>query len=73
MATRIYGADQGYALESVTEAVGPATTAHAVELNVDLAALVQDGGVARGISRNEVLIIIDLFEQYITRSIWPPA
>ena len=74
MATRLYGANPGYVLENVTEQIGSATTAHNVELTVDLsAAIVNDSGATRTISKNEVLIILDLFEQYITRSIWPPA
>lgn len=74
MATRLYGANPGYALESVTEGVGSATTSHNVELTVDLAtSIVSDNGTTRTISKNEVLIILNLFEQYITRSIWPPA
>lgn len=74
MATRLYGANPGYALESVTEGVGSATTSHNVELTVDLATtVVTDGGTTRAITKNEVLLILNLFEQYITRSNWLPA
>ncbi len=74
MATRLYGANADFNLEQVTEAVGSPTTAHGVELTVDLsAALVNDSGSTRTISKNEVLLILELFEQYITRSNWPPA
>lgn len=74
MATRLYGANPGYNLEQVTEAVGSPTTAHNVELTVDLAAtIVNDSGSTRVISKQEVLIILCMFEQYIVRSIWPPA
>lgn len=77
MATRLYGANPGYELESVTEAAGSATSAHNVELTVDCAnTIVTDAsanGGARAISKNEVLIILNLFEQYITRSNWPPV
>jgi hypothetical protein len=74
MATRLYGANPSYNLEQVTEAVGSPTTAHMVELTVDLSlVLINDNGSTRGILKNEVLLILDLFEQYITRSNWPPA
>lgn len=74
MATRRYGLSQGQILENVTEAVGAAVAANNVELTVDLAStIVTDSGATRTISKNEVLIILDLFEQYITRSNWPPA
>lgn len=74
MATRLYGANPGFSLESVVEAVGSATTTNNVELTVDLAStIVNDSGTTRTISKKEVLLILNLFEQYITRSIWPPA
>ena len=74
MATRLYGANPSYTLEQVTEGVGSATSAHNVELTVDLSSsIVTDSGATRSISKNEVLLILDLFEQYITRSNWTPA
>ena len=74
MATRRYGLSQGQILENVTEAVGAAVAANNVELTVDLAnTIVTDSGATRTISKNEVLIILEIFEQYITRSNWPPA
>lgn len=74
MATRLYGANADYNLEQVTEGVGSPTSAHNVELTVDLAnSIVHDSGSTRTISKEEVLLILNLFEQYITRSIWPPA
>lgn len=74
MATRLYGANPGYQLESVSEGVGSATSSHDVELTVDLAStIVNDNGTTRTISKEEVLIILSLFEQYILRSNWPPA
>jgi hypothetical protein len=61
-------------LESVTEAVGAATVTDNIELTVDLAnTIVTDNGTTRTISKNEVLIALNLFEQYITRVQWPPA
>jgi hypothetical protein len=74
MATRLYGANPGYNLEQVTEAAGSATSAHNVELTVDLATtVVADNGTTRAIQKQEVLIILDLFAQYITRGNWLPA
>lgn len=74
MATRLYGANPGYQLESVTEGVGSATTSHNVELTVDLSSsIVTEGSSTRKILKEEVLIILNLFEQFITRSNWPPA
>lgn len=74
MATRLYGANPGYNLEQVTEVAGSATSAHNVELTVDLATtIVTDGATTRAIQKQEVLIILDLFAQYITRGNWLPA
>ena len=72
MATRLYGANVGYNLESVTEQAGSATTAHSIELTVDMATLVNDGGATRTIRKSELLIILNLFYQYIEReTAWP--
>ena len=74
MSTRRYSVAPGANLESVVEAAGAAVVTAAIELTVDMATtIVTDSGVTRQISKNEVLIAIDLFEQYITRSVWPPA
>lgn len=74
MATRRYGLSVGEVLENVTEAAGAAVASDNVELTVDLAnTIVTDNGSTRTISKNEVLLILEMFEQYITRSIWPPA
>jgi hypothetical protein len=74
MATRLYGANPGYNLEQVTEGVGSATSSHNVELTVDLATtVVNDNGTTRAIQKQEVLLILDLFAQYITRGNWLPA
>lgn len=74
MATRRYGASVGDQLESVTEGAGSAVASKNVELTVDCAAtVVNDAGVQRKINKIEVLLILNLFEQYITRSNWPPV
>ena len=75
MATWLWGANPGFQLDQVVETnPGPATTANNVELNVDLsAAIVHDNGATRIISREEVLIILNLFSQKIIRDTWPPT
>jgi len=74
MATRLYSLNPGDVLENMTEAVGPATTTKAIELNVDLSNLiVTDGATTRTVTKTEVLIALELFQEYIVRSNWPPA
>lgn len=74
MATRRFGLSVGESLENVTEAVGSATAADNVELTVDIAStVVKEGGSTRTIYREEVLIILNILSQYITRVQWPPA
>lgn len=84
MATRLYGVNPGVTLDGsvsgtggVTDGVGSATTSHNIELTVDLAnTIVTDASTVSGtrtISRNEVLIALNLFYQYIERQSWPPA
>lgn len=74
MATRIYGANPGYHLEDVTEGVGSATASKNVELTVDLAtSVVNDNGTTRSINKGEVLVILELFKEYIVHSNWTPA
>lgn len=74
MATRLYSIEPGANLESMTEAAGSAITTKHIELTVDCAStVVNDGTTTRKISKNEVLIALDLFAQYITRGSWPPV
>lgn len=74
MATRRYSLNVGDQLENVTEAAGAAVATKSVELTVDCAAtVVNDSGATRKIFKNEVLIILELFQQYIIRSNWPPV
>jgi len=74
MATRRYGLKVGESLEQVTEGVGAATSSDNVELTVDLAtSIVTDGGTTRGILKSEVLIILEIFKEYIFQNNWPPA
>lgn len=74
MATRRYSVDPGLHLEDVVEAAGIATVTKKIELTVDCATtVVTDNGATRAISKNEVLIALNLFSQYITRGSWPPV
>lgn len=74
MATWLWGANVGANLEGVVETTpGPATVANNIELNVDLStAIVTDSGATRGVLKNEVLLILNLFHQKIVRDNWPP-
>lgn len=74
MATRLYSANPGDHLEDVVEAAGSAITTKNVELTVNLATtVVNDNGSTRAIQKEEVLICLNLFEQYIARGNWLPA
>lgn len=72
MSTILFGGNPGYSLESITEGTGSPTTTHNVELTVDMATtIVNTGATTRQIQRNEVIIILDLFMQYIEKMKWP--
>lgn len=72
MATKKYGANVGFSLEQVVSGAGAATTNN-VELTVDLAtSIVNDNGTTRAIQREEVLVIMELFIEYIVKSNWLP-
>lgn len=75
MATRRYKLSPGETEFQVTEEVGAATNSDTVELTVDLASTIvtDPSGSTRTISKNEVLIIIDQFRNWITTHDWPPA
>ena len=74
MATRRFMVNPGEQFESVTEASGAATATKSIELTVDLAnTIVYEGDSTRTINKEEVLIALELFKQYIGRQIWPPA
>lgn len=74
MATRIYKGSPGNTLADITDGVGAATASKVVELTVDLATTtVTDGSTTRQITKFEVLLILELFEMYITAGNWPPA
>lgn len=64
MATRLYGISRGENVDQVTEGVGSAVAADSIELTVDLAA---------NLSKEDVLLAIKKFENYIVKGNWPPA
>ncbi len=63
MATRLYGISQGEGQDQITEGVGAATT-DSVELTIDLAA---------GMTREDVVLLLDRLSRYILEHDYPPA
>ena len=63
MATRLYGISRGEVQDQITEAVGLATT-DSMELTVDLAA---------GLTREDVVVLLDRLSRYILEHDFPPA
>jgi len=66
MATRIYKINQGDNMYQVTDGVGSATASKNIELTVDF-------GASPAPTKMDVLNALELFQEYITRGIWPPA
>lgn len=74
MATRIFGFAPGANTGGVIEAVGPTATSAVIALVVDLATnTVGSGSGTRVVSKNEVLLALDAFKDYILADNWPPA
>jgi hypothetical protein len=74
MATRRYKLSVGEGEFSVTEEVGAATNSDTVELTVDLdSTAVTITGGTRSITKQEVLDILEKFENHIVKSNWLPA
>ena len=63
MATRLYGISRGESQEQISEIVGAATTDD-IELTIDLAA---------GMTREEVVMLLDRITRYILEHDFPPA
>ena len=63
MATRRYGISRGEGQERIAEAVGAATVDD-IELTLDLAA---------GMTREEVLLLLDRLSRYILENDYPPV
>lgn len=64
MATRIYKISRGETEFQIVEGVGSATATDNIELTVDLAA---------SLTKNEVLMALEMFENWILKGNWPPA
>lgn len=74
MATRLYALNPNEPLENLVEGVGAAASSKIVNLTVDIATnVVTEGASSRGITKNEVLICLEIYAQHIVRSDWPPA
>lgn len=75
MSTFLVGGTPGNSLETITAQTGGSLQGvGAVELQVNQAtSVVTDNGSTRQIQKNEVLILLNLFTQYIERMNWPFA
>lgn len=75
MSTVLFAGSPGKSLETITVQTGGALqTANAVELQVNQATtVVNDNGTTRQIQKEEVLLLLNIFEQYIIRMNWPFA
>ncbi len=74
MATRRYKINPGETEFEIVEEVGAATNSDAVELTVDLATTaVNADGSTRAITKQEVLMAIEMLENHIVKGNWPPA
>ena len=63
MATRLYGISRGESQEQIAETAGAATTDD-LELTIDLAV---------GMTREEVVVLLDRITRYILEHDFPPA
>lgn len=68
MATRRYGISKGETEFQVTEAAGAATASDNVEVTVDF-----DAPAGKTITKAEVLQALEMIENHILKSNWPPA
>jgi hypothetical protein len=75
MATRRYKLSAGETEFKIVEEVGAATNSDTVELTVDIASTTtnNDKGGTRVISKEEVLLALENFQNWITTHKWPPA
>ncbi|HNA61457.1 MAG TPA: hypothetical protein PKW79_00065 [Rhabdochlamydiaceae bacterium] len=64
MATRRYGLSRGETEFQVTEGVGSATASDNIELTVDLAV---------SLTKNEVILALEMLQNWILKGNWPPA
>ena len=75
MSTFLLAGTPGNSLETITAQTGGALqTSNPVELQINQAtSVVTDNGATRQIQREEVLLLLNMFEQYLTRMTWPYA
>ena len=75
MATRRYKLSPGKTEFNIVEEVGAATNSDTVELTVDLASTIvtDPSGSTRTISKQEVVLILEMFINWIEKGNWPPA
>lgn len=75
MATRLLANTANGTLETVIEGVGVANSAGIINLSIDLGStLVSNGdGTTRAITKAEVILGLEVLQQYIVRSNWVPA
>lgn len=75
MSTFLVAGSPGSSLETVVATTGGALQGSgAVEMQINQAtSVVTDSGSTRQIQKNEVLLIVNLFMQYIERMNWPFA
>lgn len=71
MATIRLGLSVAQSLEQVADGAGSATAANNVEITIDQGTVVTEGAGTRIMTKNEVLLILEIFEQYIIRRNWP--
>ena len=73
MATRRFKLSPGESKVDVVDEVGAATNSDVVELTIDLAALVNEGGSTRPITRDEAIRCVEEIKNRIVEMNWPPA
>lgn len=77
MATRRYKINPGEKLVNgaITEEAGAAVNSKCIELTIDLATTFDYGplGVAKQVTKQEVVDAIEELKQYVIKGIWPPA
>lgn len=75
MAVRLYAMGANGTLENVIEGVGVANSAGVINFAIDLttAGAYNADGTTRAITKAEVILAMDVIQQYIIRSNWVPA
>lgn len=74
MATRRYKISVGETEFGITEEAGAAVNSDHIELTVELATTaVNAASGTRSVTKNEVLMALEMLENHITKGNWPPA